>query len=211
MNKEEFLSGVKEKLEGLPPKELEESLAYYREMIEDRMEDGMQEEEAVAAMGSVEEAASQILDGMSLPKLVKAKVKLSRTLRAWEIALLIAGSPVWVPLLVCIVLVFFTFYVVVASLLFTIHALNLALAVAGIAGIASAILQFATNRALGGGLTLGAAIFSAGASVLLFLGSRHVDKAFIHLAKRFGIWIKSLFLRRFEAMEQLEAQKGTSI
>lgn len=202
MNKEEFLSGVRERLAGLAPKELEESLSYYREMIEDHMEDGMQEQEAVAAMGSVEEAASQILEGMSLPKLVKSKVRLSRTLRAWEIALLIGGSPVWVPLIVCIVLVFFAFYVTAASLLFAVHAVNLALAAAGVAGVGSAVIQFVTGRALGGGMTLGGAIFCAGAAVLLFLGSRHVDRAFIYLAKHFGLWIKSLFLGRFEKRKQ---------
>lgn len=65
MNKEQFLQAVRRRLAGLPDKDVEGALAYYREMIEDRMEDGLSEEEAVAALGSAEDIAAQIL--MELP------------------------------------------------------------------------------------------------------------------------------------------------
>ena len=50
MTKLNFLLSLNEKLAGLPKNEIEEHLNFYVEMIEDRIEDGMPEEEAVAAL-----------------------------------------------------------------------------------------------------------------------------------------------------------------
>ena len=59
MKKQEFLRALWNKLSELPKEDIETSLDYYAEMIEDRMESGLSEEEAVAAVGSVEDAAKQ--------------------------------------------------------------------------------------------------------------------------------------------------------
>ena len=50
MNKQEFLYELKGKLWALSEEEKKSSLEYYTEMIDDRMEDGLSEEEAVAAI-----------------------------------------------------------------------------------------------------------------------------------------------------------------
>ena len=55
MNKQSFLDALKEKLYGLPWQELKERLDFYSEMIDDRMEEGITEEEAVAAIEIVED------------------------------------------------------------------------------------------------------------------------------------------------------------
>ncbi len=44
-------------------------------MIDDKIEDGLSEADAVAALGSVDQIAAQTLSGVSLPKLVKNKSK----------------------------------------------------------------------------------------------------------------------------------------
>lgn len=211
MRKEEFLAEVKERLAGLPAQELEKSLEYYREMIEDRIEDGMEEEEAVAEMGSVEEAAEEILRGTPLPKLVKTKMKLSRTLRIWEIVLLIAGAPVWLPLLVCVVVMFLTCYVVLGTMIFVMHAVNFSLAAAGVGGIALGVLQFILRHGLGGGFFLGAGLFCAGASVLMFFGVNHLDRVLVGTTKRFGLWVKRQFLSRIEKRSEGVAGEAGSI
>ena len=61
MTKQEFLAELREKLKGLPEQDLEERLSFYSESIEDRMEDGLSEEEAVAGVGTVEEIVAQAL------------------------------------------------------------------------------------------------------------------------------------------------------
>ena len=61
MTKLNFILSLNEKLSGLPQNDIEERLRFYTEMIEDRMEEGLSEEEAVLAVGSVDEIAEQIL------------------------------------------------------------------------------------------------------------------------------------------------------
>ena len=60
MNKIDFLLLLHDKLSALPAEEVEEGLNFYSEMIEDRIDEGMTEEEAVASVGSVDEIAAQI-------------------------------------------------------------------------------------------------------------------------------------------------------
>lgn len=52
MTRDEFLGRLGELLACLPAEQVEETKAFYAEAIADRMEDGMSEEEAVAAMGA---------------------------------------------------------------------------------------------------------------------------------------------------------------
>ena len=61
MKKQEFLTALWKQLSDMPNSDVERSLDYYSEMIDDRVEAGMSEEEAVAEIGSVEEAAKQIM------------------------------------------------------------------------------------------------------------------------------------------------------
>lgn len=56
MTKQEFLLRIRNGLAALPKEDIEKSVEYYREMIDDRMEDGLSEEEAVAAIGSPEKS-----------------------------------------------------------------------------------------------------------------------------------------------------------
>ena len=48
MNKDLFMNELMARLSGLPQADIEERLAFYSEMIDDRIEDGMTEEEAAA-------------------------------------------------------------------------------------------------------------------------------------------------------------------
>ncbi|MBE6996811.1 MAG: DUF1700 domain-containing protein [Ruminococcaceae bacterium] len=61
MNKEQFLAALRARLTALPKDDLEKTLQYYREMIEDRVEDGMTEFEAVDDVGDPAELAEAIL------------------------------------------------------------------------------------------------------------------------------------------------------
>lgn len=61
MNKEQFLATLRRLLRELMPDERERILAYYREMIEDKVESGQTEEEAVQSLGNVYALAQKIL------------------------------------------------------------------------------------------------------------------------------------------------------
>lgn len=61
MTRVEFLTQLDHKLSALSKDEADEYLDYYAEMLADRMEDGMSEEEAVASLESVDTIAARIL------------------------------------------------------------------------------------------------------------------------------------------------------
>ncbi|MBQ9300587.1 MAG: DUF4097 family beta strand repeat protein [Clostridia bacterium] len=62
MTREQFLNELKAALAGLKEEELEGVLAYYAEMIDDRMEAGMTEEAAIKAMEPVSVIAGRVLE-----------------------------------------------------------------------------------------------------------------------------------------------------
>ena len=70
MTKADFLNALAVRLSSLSEIDVARSLDYYEEMIDDRMDDGMTEEEAVAAAGSPEDAAREIL--LNIPTLPQA-------------------------------------------------------------------------------------------------------------------------------------------
>lgn len=59
MRKEEFLTALRTGLTGLSPEGVEKLVEFCSEMIDDRMEDGLTEEEAVAAAGPLDELIKQ--------------------------------------------------------------------------------------------------------------------------------------------------------
>lgn len=67
MTREQFLNNLYHRLGGLTQEQAEQHLTYYAEMLADRMEEGMTEEEAVASMEDVDTIARRILEEEGLP------------------------------------------------------------------------------------------------------------------------------------------------
>ena len=78
MNREQFLAALRARLTELPQADLERTLQYYREMIEDRIEDGMSETEAVADVGDPVELAAAILQKPVKQRTMHARGGMSR-------------------------------------------------------------------------------------------------------------------------------------
>ena len=66
-------------------------------MIDDKIEEGLSEEEAVASIGSPEQLALQISEEIRAQK--NSKKRKRKRLKAWEICVLILGSPLWIAFL----------------------------------------------------------------------------------------------------------------
>ena len=98
MTKIEFESALRARLAELPKSEIDERIGFYIEIIDDRIEEGLSEEEAVAAIGSVEDIAVEIAADIPFVKIAKEKIRKRGKLRAWEIVLLAVGSPIWLSL-----------------------------------------------------------------------------------------------------------------
>ncbi len=115
MKKTEFLARLRQKLFILPQRELEDTLEYYSEMIDDYIENGCTPEEAVAKMGGVENVAAQVLAGTQTPVSQTDGVKKQKK-GGTMILLLILGFPLWFPLLVAAFCILLALAVVIATL-----------------------------------------------------------------------------------------------
>lgn len=197
-NKQEFLSALRDKLSGLPKEDLERSVDYYSEIIDDSMEDGLSEEEAIAAIGSMEDIVSQILMETSLPKLVKARVKPKRDWKAWEIVLLVLGSPVWLPLLSAAGVIILAVYIVIWSMVVVFYAVDLSFAAGAISSLFAAVMYLCSGGSAQGILFVGAGIFCAGITILLFFGFNRITKAILTFSKKILLRIKTRFIRKGE-------------
>lgn len=109
MNKKEFLKKLKLQLHTLSYKEQKERLTFYSEAIDDRIEEGLTEEEAVNAMGSIDEIVLQIKEDNKNNPIKYEKKPLTK----WEITLLIIGSPLWACILIIFFAVLFSVYAVI--------------------------------------------------------------------------------------------------
>ncbi len=74
MNKQQFLAAVRLNAASVPPEELAALLDYYAEMIDEAMDEGLSEEEAVARLGSWDEIREQIHTYRTEPPPVTAPI-----------------------------------------------------------------------------------------------------------------------------------------
>ena len=194
MNKAEFLNELRTKLNGLPQNDIEERVSFYTEMIDDRVEDGMSEEEAIEQIGPVDKVVETIVSEIPLSKIVKAKVKPQKKMPVWAIVLLILGFPVWFPILISLVSVIFSVYLTLWIIVITLYAVDLSLAVASIASIASAFVAFIGGEPLVGLASIGSFMVCGALSVLMFFGCGYVVKGVVFVTRKMLLGIKSCFI-----------------
>lgn len=199
MNKQAFLSELRKCLSGLPKDELEERLTFYSDMIDDRIEDGIAEDTAIAELGSADEVVSQVIADVPLAKLVKEKIRPKRKMKAWEIVLLILGSPLWLPLLLAAAAVVLAIYICLWAIIISLWSAFCACAASAVAGIGAGIIFLVRGKGLHALAWFAAGLVCAGLSVFLFYGCKAATKGILKLTKRFAFWIKHLFVRKEEA------------
>lgn len=198
MNKQEFLDEVRSRLAGLPEADIDKALEFYEESISDRIDDGLDEEQAVAAIGSPEEVAQQILMDTPLSKIVKANIKTGKQnkIRVWEIILIVLGFPIWFSLLMAFFAIALAIAIVFIALIIVFFAIVLAFGVCGIAGILSSIISLASGNGMTALTSLGVSLILIGLALLLFLPAKAFTLWLIELMGRFVKWIKGLFIKR---------------
>ncbi len=196
MDKYDFLLTLEARLEGLPEADKQASIDYYAEILDDLVESGMTETDAVASLGSVDAIVREILMDKPLPKLVKAKMKSKRRLSGLEITLLAVGFPIWFPILIALAAVVFSLYVALWAVVVSLYAADLSFAVGALAGIPAAILLFAADQPAAGLLFIGAALVCAGMAVLWFLLCNLTAKGVVRLGKLTLRGIKACFVRK---------------
>ena len=198
MNKQDYLYALRNGLDGLPENEINERISFYSDMIDDRVEEGMSEEEAINQIGSPEKVLEEILSDVSLVKIIKHKVKPKRRLRGWEIALIIIGSPLWFPLLVAAFAIVFALFVAVWAILGGLFSGDIALAIGGIAGFIGVGSQF-VEGSFGGGLAIfGGSLASIGIALFLLVACIGLTKGLIKAIRAIILGIKKSLVRKDE-------------
>ena len=197
MDKQTFLARLDSGLSGLPPEDRRERLGFYGEMIDDRLEEGLSQEEAVAQIGSVEQIIAQTL--AEVPT-ATGKQPSRRRVRGWEIVLLVLGSPLWLSLLISGFAVVIALYVVLWCIPVVLWAVEAALWGCSLGGLLSGCMLAYQGNIPGAAAMLGTGCFCAGASILLFFGCKAVTKAIAWLTKRSVLWIVHLFIRKERAL-----------
>lgn len=196
MNKQEFLAQLKESLASLPANDGEERLCFYSEMIDDRMEDGLSEGEAILSIGSVPEIAAQILADapFGIPKKEKKKLK------AWEIVLLVLGSPMWLSLLIAGFAVLLALYAVMWSVIISLWAAFASVAACAFGGIAGGIwIAISVNGSTGVAM-VGAGMVCAGLAIFLFFGCKAATKGVLLLTKQLALRLNKCFNKKEAAL-----------
>lgn len=196
MNKQEFLVALREKLNGFPMEDLEERLLFYSEMLDDYIEDGLTEEEAVAKMGSIDALVSQAVAEIPLPKFLKNKLIPNRKLGAGTIALLIIGAPLWLPLIITAFALVLSLYAVLWSLVLSFWAVNLSIAVCAPCGIIVCFIYLFTGHGLVGLAMLGVGVFCAGLAIFLFFACKGATYGAVICGKKILLGIKKLFIKK---------------
>ena len=195
MNKKEFIAALRLRLAGLPAEDREDRLGFYAEMIDDHIEEGLAEEAAVAAIGSVETVAEQIIAETPLLHLVKDRVKPKRRLRPWEITLLALGSPLWISLVAAAFSVILSLIVTFWAVIVSLWSVFVALIGCG-AGLSAfgAVYAIVCDLPIGLGV-LGAGLVCTGLSIFAFCGCKATTKGLWWLMKAAVRGIKRLFVR----------------
>ena len=194
MTKQEFLCALGKALAGLPRREVDERLAFYGESIDDRIEEGRTEAQAVSDIGSVDEIAAQVIAEVPLAKIAKERVRPKRRLRAWEIVLLVLGSPVWLPLLAVAAVLGLVLYLVPWILIVSVWAVFVSLVACALGGVAAGLYFAVRGFGFTGLASGGAGLFCAGGAVFLFFGCREATKGIVLLTKQIVFGIKKCFM-----------------
>ena len=196
MSKQEFLAQLRKGLSGLPQDDIEERLTFYSEMIEDQMEDGVSEEEAVSAIGSVDDIVAQVVAETPLVKIAKERIKSKRRLSAGEIVLLALGSPIWLSLGIAAFAVGISVYAVLWSLIISLWAVFASLVACAVGGVLACLALTMGGNGASGIAMLAAGIVCAGLSIFLFYGCKAATNGTVILTKKIAIGIKNCFIKK---------------
>lgn len=194
MKKQEFLSLLKKRLSSLPKKEIEERVSFYSEMIDDRMEDGMSENEAVRDIGGPELVSSEVLK--ITPKKQRGKIKREKKETNLTLILLLAlGFPIWLPLLISGFAVIVSLYATLWSLLVSLWAVFISLAVSAPAGLIIGLINIFSGNGAVGAITVGGSFVAAGIAVFLYFGCIAATRGMLSLTRKTAESAKNLFTK----------------
>ena len=194
MKKEVFLNELRSRLYGLPQSDIEDRVSFFGEMIDGRMEDGMSEEEAVAAMEPIDTIVGQIMSEIPLAQLVKTKVKPEKGHKTWKIVLLICLFPIWFPLFIAFAAIVFSLLVAIWAVIISFYVVAGSLVIASLGCVIATGAYFGIGRIVPGIGGFGSIFVCIGLSILFFLLSIAMTKGTVFLTRKMFIGLKTSFV-----------------
>lgn len=198
MRKQDFIKELRLNLSFLPKEEIDDRISFYSELIDDKIEEGVKEEDAIKSIGSIDEIINQIIDEMPLSKIAKDKIKPKRKLSGLEITLIIVGSPIWLSLLLSLIAVLFSLYIIGWSIVISIWAILISLIAVLVAGIVLTIISLFSNIYIVALSYLGATLVIIGLTILMHYVCKIITRLYIKLTKLIVLSIKKKMLKRGE-------------
>ena len=199
MTKNEFLAELRSRLSDIPEKDIDDRLGFYSEMIDDRIEEGISEEEAVNEIGSIDEIAAGITAEIKSLDKAKKEKRTEKKRKTWQTVLLAVGSPIWGALAISAAAVVFSLWVSLWAVIASIWAAFGAFAAGAVGCIVMAVVQFATGNALVGVAMIGYSLTLTGLSIFSFFGCIAATKGSVILTKKIRALIKKIFTRKERA------------
>lgn len=195
MTKQLFLNELSAALHTLPRDERYRTLSYYDELIDDRMEDGQSQEEAVSSLGDPAAVAREILGEEEAP------VSTGTGRKAWVIVLLVLGFPLWGSLVLAAVLLLLCVYICLFVPAFVLGVLSLSFLAGAVVGVVGAPFLVFDVGLLSGGVgaglfQLGASVAMLGLSILCALGFYFTGKVTVKAGKNLWRWLRKSLCKK---------------
>lgn len=195
MNKQQFLAALAEALKKMPREERYKTLAYYDELVDDRVEDGMSEYEAIEKLGSVEVIARDLLGAEENE--AEPKEKMGGGRRALVVTLLVLGFPLWGSLMLVALTLLLVAYILLYLPVLILGTLSLGFFAGSLFGLAGTPFLIADAGLMVGVFQLGACIAVLGLSVLCAVAFYYATKGILKASK--AIWRRCTKLVRKRA------------
>jgi len=190
MRKDEFLKELEKRLMGLPKDEIESRLSFYSEMIDDRMEEGKTEEEAVEDLGGTDEVVRKIVGETKFVSLVKNKIKPKRRISGFEIALIIIGFPLWFPLLLVFGILLFVAYLLLWILVIVTYSVEAVICATALSGYIRFVMEFLDNHTFNEG-ALAVGLLGTGIALIFLFVCGSATKLSLKITKNILFSIKN--------------------
>lgn len=184
MDKRAFLERLQAALAGLPDAERERQLAYYEEMIDDRVEEGMSESEAIAALGPVDQLTQRVLR-QTPPQRRADRVRRSGIPTAVWVLLAVLLLPLWLPLLGLAGALVLGSFALLFGLIVAAAGLVAGLGVGGVGAMIWALVSWDLSG-MSVVFAIGAGLIAVGAALLLALPAAYLIKALWRGIKAWG-------------------------
>lgn len=184
MTTQEFLRILTREIDVLPAFEAQRAITYYREIIEDRIEEGMSEAEAVGSMEDISVIAQQILeDHKGLLEKQQKNEKSQKQHNKWRNALIFLTSPLWLSVFIAVVLLVFSIYIFIWSILISLYICVVAFGLAAFVAVSLCLYDMLPNASLAL-VELGLSMICIGVLLFGFYGIRIGQRYLFSLQRR---------------------------